>query len=297
MKKLFSSKIALLGTIAVLGLTSCGSNKVNNDKLVIGMETNYQPFNWTAKKESEYTLPIDGTQEFADGYDIAVAKYLSEKTSKEVVIKRMVWDSLIPSLNNGQINMVLAGMTDTAKRREAIDFTDPYLSSDMAFLVRSADVPATLGTKEDPATYEELLNLFSGKTLVCQRNVVCDGYIDTYFVNNTSNITIKHAPAADSYPLAASQVQLDTAFAMPAELPVIEAMTNLDTSALRVLYCDYKNFLNKEDQNGLSVSIGLKKGNDELKEVLNNALHDLSTEKREEMMGLAAQRSAEGAKN
>ena len=141
MRKIFKS--LFVGTLSALALTACANSnaEVNNDTLVIGMECNYQPFNWTTFTETEYTLPISGTNgEYADGYDVAVAKYLSEATGKEVVIQRLVWDNLIPSLNSGTINMILAGMTDTPERRQSIDFTDPYLSSDLAFLIKTADL-------------------------------------------------------------------------------------------------------------------------------------------------------------
>ena len=287
----------LLGIIAIsstISLASCGNSlEVNNDTLVIGMECNYQPFNWTTTEESEYTLPIYGTNEFADGYDVAIARYLSEETGKDVVIKRIVWDSLIPSLQNDEVNLVLAGMTDTPERRLSIDFTDPYLKSDLAFLVRTEDMPEGYGTEDNPATYEQLLELFDGQTLVCQANVVGDGFIDTYFVNNNSGAEIRHAPAQATYPAAANEVKGGTAFAMPAELPVIETMTNL--GGLSVLYCDYTNFLSEEDINGLSVSIGVKKGNTELEEEISAALASLSEEDRNTMMGEAASRSAANA--
>lgn len=287
----FGAAITLFGT----ALTSCGSNTlvVTNDVLVIGMEANYQPFNWTTYTSSEYTLPIYSTNEFADGYDVAIAKYLSEETGKDVYIKRIVWDSLIPSLQEEEVNLVLAGMTDTPERRESIDFTDPYLTSDLAFLIRTEDMPEGYGTKENPASYEQLLKLFDGKSLVCQANVVGDGFIDTYFTNNTQGKTIRHDNPQSTYPAAANDVKGGVSFAMPAELPVVETMTNL--GGLSVLYCDYKSFLSEEDLNGLSVSIGIKKGNTELADEINAALSKLSVEERNEMMGAAASRSAENA--
>ena len=291
-------KKILLGIIALSGLsmmTACNNSGVTNDVLVIGMECNYQPFNWTTRKSNEYTLPIDKDNQFADGYDIAVAKYLSQDLKKEVVIKRLEWGSLIPSLNANEINMILAGMTDTPERRESINFSDPYLTSDLAFLVKKSNVDETLGTKENPMSYDELLNLFDGKTLVCQANVVGDDFIDTYFVNNKQNKTIRHSPAQATYPLAANDVLGGISFAMPAELPVIEAMTNLNKNELRVLYCDYKCFLSSDDLNGLSVSIGIKKGNTELEEELNASLAKLSAEERSSLMAGAATRSSESA--
>ncbi len=293
-----NKKLLTLGVIVTLfgtALTSCGKSglTVSNDVLVIGMEANYQPFNWTTYSETEYTLPIYGTNEFADGYDVSIAKYLSEETGKDVYIKRIVWDSLIPSLQQDEVNLVLAGMTDTPERRESIDFTDPYLTSDLAFLIRTEDMPEGYGTEDNPATYEQLLELFDGQTLVCQANVVGDGFIDTYFVNNNQGKTIRHANPQLTYPSAANEVKGGVSFAMPAELPVIETMTNL--GGLSVLYCDYKSFLSEEDLNGLSVSIGVKKGNTELTEEINAALAKLNDDDRNKMMGDAASRSANNA--
>ena len=62
-KKLLFLGLSLLG-VASINLTACGSS-VSNNTLVIGMECAYQPFNWTEAKANEFTLPIDGTNEYA----------------------------------------------------------------------------------------------------------------------------------------------------------------------------------------------------------------------------------------
>ena len=70
-------KKILLGIIALSGLsmmTACNNSGVTNDVLVIGMECNYQPFNWTRRKGKEYSLPIDEDNQCGDGYEIAGAK-------------------------------------------------------------------------------------------------------------------------------------------------------------------------------------------------------------------------------
>ena len=287
MRLLHSARL-LLGVVA-LSATSCGAEKVTNDILVIGMECAYQPFNWTVNKSSEFTLPISGTNQFVDGYDVSVAKYLSQDLGKEVVIKKLEWDSLIISLQNGDINMILAGMSDTPARRQEIDFTAPYLSSDLAFLIKTENLPAG-NSKTNPISYENLLELFRGQNLVCQSSVVGDEFIDTYFTSKTE-YNIHHNQPQATYPLAAQDVKAGIAFAMPAELPVVEAMTNL--GGLSVLYCDYRSFISSEDLGGLSVSIGTKKGNDELTNALNSSLNKLTEEQRSQMMGAASQRSAD----
>ena len=284
------NKIYVLGltliSLSSIALSACSNSAVDNSKLVIGMECAYQPFNWTVNKSSDFTLPIDGTNEFADGYDIAIARYLSQDLKKDVVIKRIEWDDLIPSLKNGSINMVLAGMSSTAERRKTIDFTEPYLKSDLAFLMKQENIP-TGNSASNPLNYEGLKQLFSGHGLVCQANVVGDDIIEEYFAKDkTLNIT--HSAAQQTYPLAALDVQRGISFAMPAELPVVEAMASLE--GLGVLYCDYS-FLSAGDLEGLSVNIGLKKGNTELCAELNASLAKLSQAERGRLMGEASQRS------
>ena len=286
--KLTKKSPMLFVVLAVLGLSGCGTSRVDNTKLVIGMECGYQPFNWTVNKANDYTLPIHGTNQFADGYDIAVARYLSQDRGKEVVIKKIEWDSLIPSLLNDEINMVLAGMSVTPKRLETIDFSDPYLASDLAFLIKTENLPEG-NSKENPASYEDLKALFNNQNLVCQANVVGDDIIETYF-SSLTDVSIHHNTALGTYPLAAQDVKAGLAFAMPAELPVVEAMTNF--GGLSVLYCDYKSFLSEDDITGLSVNVGLKKGNDELRKEINASLKKLTQEQRSMMMGEASERSA-----
>ena len=175
MKSKFLGFFALIISLFSLSfLSSCGEATVDNSRLVIGMECGYQPFNWTVSSASEYTLPIDGTNEF--------------------VIKRTVWDSLITDLNAGNINMVLAGMSSTAERREQIDFTDPYLTSDLAFLIQKENIPEG-NSEENPLSYDDLLVLFSGESLICQRGVVGDELIETYF--SSVDETIQHNDPAN----------------------------------------------------------------------------------------------------
>lgn len=285
--KIFKSAgLGMLVSLFSFSISGC-STGVDNSKLVIGLECAYQPFNWEVSSSSEHTLPIFGTQQFADGYDIAVAKYLSNDLGKEVEIRKIEWDALIPALQNGEINMILAGMSSTEERRKTIDFTDAYLSSDLAFLVKKDAIPAG-NSKDNPMSYDNLLNLFNGKSLVCQMGVVGDDIIEDYFATK-EGYSITHANPLKTYPLAALDVSRNVAFAMPAELPVVEAMTNIDNS-LGVLYVDYS-FLSQGDLEGLSVNIGIKKGNDELRNELNASLAKLTQQERTRLMGEASVRS------
>src|SRR5574344_842542 len=95
--------VALLGIV----LAGCSSNSVSDETLVVGLECNYAPFNWTENAANSYTLPIaNHAGSYADGYDIQIAKMLAEKTGKKVEIRKMVWESLVPDLQAGNINCI-----------------------------------------------------------------------------------------------------------------------------------------------------------------------------------------------
>jgi ABC-type amino acid transport substrate-binding protein len=116
MKKSFLGLMGLFG-LMLTSVTSCGANSFDNTKLVIGLECNYAPFNWSEIAPNDYTLKVaNKTNMWADGYDVQIGKILSEKLEIPVEIHQIDWDSLIPELTFGNINAVIAGMTDTEER-------------------------------------------------------------------------------------------------------------------------------------------------------------------------------------
>ena len=121
----------LFGTLLCMTLVGCNGGNNNSDALVVGLECAYAPFNWTELNENDYTLKIENASGYADGYDIQIAKYLGEKLNREVVVKKIAWESLIPSLNLGEINCIIAGMSYDEERDLTVDFTNNYYTSEM----------------------------------------------------------------------------------------------------------------------------------------------------------------------
>ena len=59
------------GLLLCLGM----SHIVKADEyLRIGMEAAYAPFNWTQEDDSNGAVKIDGTNQYANGYDVQIAK-------------------------------------------------------------------------------------------------------------------------------------------------------------------------------------------------------------------------------
>ena len=278
----------LCGLISALSVTSCGgtnnsngnsninsnSNSSVTSKLVIGLECNYAPFNWTENNANEYTLPISNMgNSYADGYDIQIAKYLGEKLNYDIVIKKLEWDALLTSMVTGDINCIIAGMSYSEERDLTIDFTNNYYTSEMTIVVRKNSPLANITNVNELANYK----------VVSQRGTL------TYDIIDQIPNVIKQ-PALDSFAVASLSVASGTSDAMTAEYPVAKAIVNGNSSLTLVTFSKENGFKNL-DENELGVAIGIQEGNNELKELINNALNELSDEKRKEMMDGAIDRA------
>lgn len=115
--------------LILLGITNTSTQTVHaadNGVLKVGMEANYPPYNWTQTTDANGAIPIDGSHEYANGYDVKIAKIIGKKLHRKVVAEKIVWDGLLPALTSGKIDMIVAGMSPTAERRKAINFSTPY---------------------------------------------------------------------------------------------------------------------------------------------------------------------------
>ena len=112
-------------------------NVIADGKLVVGMECAYAPYNWTTPTESETTVPIANSKgTYADGYDVQIAKMIAAALGVELEILAIEWDGLIPALESGKIDMIIAGMSPTEKRKLSIDFSNTYYDSNLVMVVR-----------------------------------------------------------------------------------------------------------------------------------------------------------------
>ena len=82
------------------------------------MEAAYAPFNWTQEDDSNGAVKIDGTNQYANGYDVQIAKKVAEDLGKKPLIVKTSWNGLIPALTSGKIDMIIAGMSPTAERKK-----------------------------------------------------------------------------------------------------------------------------------------------------------------------------------
>lgn len=85
------------------------------------------------------------------GFDIDLMKAIGEEMGFEVNFKDIAFDSLIPALKTGNIDVVAAGMTITEQREEVVDFSNSYYSADQSIIVKEdsdKDISVIFGDKD-----------------------------------------------------------------------------------------------------------------------------------------------------
>ncbi len=71
------------------------------------------------------------------GVEADLARLLADELGMEPVFVELRWERLIPTLMEGEIDIIMSGMSVTNARKARIQFTDPYLKSGLVAMVRS----------------------------------------------------------------------------------------------------------------------------------------------------------------
>lgn len=266
MKKL----IVLLSLLLVL--VGCSvSEPVEREPLIVGMECNYAPFNWTQNFESEESMPLsDGT--YCDGYDVAIARIIADEIDRDLVIHNYaVFTGLLEAAKVGDIDLIIAGMTDTAERRQEVAFSTIYYTSDMVLVVRKD------GAYSDATSLAD----FNGATVSAQIGTIHDQLIDQ--IPN-----VNHSQPLDSFPSLTTAVNSTAIDAFVSEKPVAMAITDSNSSLTYIEFDPSQGF--EVDQEEVTVSIGMAKEEVELLSQVNAVLANISSEERDEIMHDAIQR-------
>ena len=98
-------------------------------QLILGTESTYPPFEF---------IVIENGQSVGAGFDVMLAQKIAEKLGVTLVTSEMAFDSLIPAIQAGTID-IAASMTPTDERKQAVDFSENYYETSNVFLVRKGE--------------------------------------------------------------------------------------------------------------------------------------------------------------
>ncbi len=285
MKKVLAA--VLVGAMAI-GMFGCGSSSnsdaneqdgqaeaENSNQLKIGMECGYAPFNWTQQDDSNGAVAIEGGSGYANGYDVQIAKRIAEDMGKELVIVKTEWGGLVPAVQSGVIDGIIAGMSPTLERLEQIDFSDNYYISDLVMVVR-ADGPYADATS---------IQDFSGAKVTGQLNTFHDTVIDQIE-------GVSHEPAMDDFPAMRVALESGVIDGYVSERPEGLSASAANPNFTFIDFAEGQGFEYRPDDAALAV--GLKKDS-ELTDAINAAIAKISEEDRQQLMdeAIANQPAAE----
>lgn len=257
-------RIILCMLLACLLLAPCA---MAEGTLHVGMECNYPPFNWTQTEANDATVPIESGA-FCGGYDVEIAKLIAQSLGKELVVVKIEWDGLIPALNSGVIDTVIAGMSPTAERKLTVDFSDAYYRSELVVVVK----------KDGKYADATKLSDFSGAAITGQLNTFHYSVIDQ--IEGVSKL-----PAMESFPAMVVAISSGAIDGYISERPgAVSAMaSNPDLSFVQ--FAPGEGFVASDDD--VAIAVAVKKGSDELLSGINEAIAKISVEDQQKLMDQA----------
>jgi len=95
------------------------------EKFIVGTDASWAPFEWVSAKGEKI------------GFDLDVMRMIAVLEGYEIEIQDIAFDSIIPAVIAGKVDIGASGFTITAERAQVVDFSSPYWTSDQAVLVRA----------------------------------------------------------------------------------------------------------------------------------------------------------------
>lgn len=256
---------ALIASLVVL--TACGSREV----LIVGLEAAYAPFNWSTPTKSEFTHELDGQPGiYVDGFDVQMAKEIAKSLDRKLVIKAIDFEGLIAALNSNQIDLIIAGMSPTDKRKENINFSDEYYRSEVVMVVH----------KDSSYVNATSIAEFNGARAIAQTGTIYDTLID-----QIPNVV--HQESLGNYNFLMTAVVSRSADVLVAELPVAQSLI-ANNDSLRMVRLTNGGFETLDED--VTVAIGIRKSDNSLLDEVNKALAQIQTATRNAWMEAALER-------
>lgn len=257
----------LLAAAVTLSLGACGSKQddsaTSEDVLHVGMECNYAPYNWSQADDSNGAVPIQNVANmYTNGYDVQVAQKIANAMGKKLEIESYEWDSLIPGVQSCKLDMIIAGMSPTAERREKIDFSNNYYTSNLVIVTKQ-------GNLSDVKTIADL----KGKKIAAQSG--------TFHLTALTEQTEAEVSELADFSTMFIALGAGTIEGYVAEEPTAMAVCADPNYTYIPLKNNGTGFSVDDDE--VSIAVGVKKGS-ELTEQINSALADLNADAQKDLM-------------
>jgi polar amino acid transport system substrate-binding protein len=206
-----------------------------DNSLVVGMDMTYPPFEFKNEKGEP------------DGVDVRMAEELAKFVGRPLKLESYAFEGLLPALQAGKIDLIISGMTQNEERKKSIDFSDPYAFTGLAMLVAKNSAIQSIDDVKKP-----------GITIAAKIGTTGETWART-------NLPQAKVTALDSEATCALEVAQGRADAFLYDQLSIYKYCKANEATTRAIL---KPFVEE------SWSIGIRKGNDELKNKVNAFLKE-----------------------
>ncbi|MGF9700460.1 transporter substrate-binding domain-containing protein [Paenibacillus sp. MABNR03] len=183
MRKSWMLTAILLMTVLVV--SACGSKTTDTDStngaqasneleqiksagtIKVGMMGTYRPYNFLNENKE------------MDGFDADIAREVAKRLGVEVEFVSQEFSGLTPSLQSKKIDAVISQMTITDERKQALDFSDPYITNQVKIIVKTDNNDITK------------LEDFKGKTIGVGLGTNDETYLRNEVLPKVGDFTIK----------------------------------------------------------------------------------------------------------
>ena len=263
MKRAFSLILVLTLLVSVFAFAACGNTDqpAEGSVLRVAMECAYAPYNWSQADNANGAVPISGTSEYANGYDVMSAKKICEANGWTLEIVRLDWDSLIPAVQSGQVDAVSAGQSMTAERAEQVDFAGPYLYATIVCLTKADSELANAKGISDLAGHS------------------CTSQLSTIWYDNCLP-QIKDADirsGRESAPLMLTALETGEVDFVCCDMPTAQGAVKAYPDLKILDFADSGDDFTVSDEE-INIGISVQKGNTELLDAINEVLKPMTRE-------------------
>ena len=275
MRRMFSVLIALMMTLSLTAALADVPSGVEDGVLTIAMECAYAPYNWTQSDDSNGAVPIANVPgSYANGYDVMIAQRICEANGWQLEVIQSDWDSLVPGVQTGTFDAVIAGQSMTASRAEQVDFAGPYFYATIVCLTKA----------NSPYANAQSISDLAGGSCTAQIATI---WYDTCLPQITG---ANMMTAAETAPAMLMALETELVDFVCTDLPTAQGalvaypdMVILDFSGTEG---DFQ-FTEKERAENVNIGISMMKGNTVLREAIDSVLSTMTVEDFNSLMAYA----------
>lgn len=207
------------------------------EELVVGTSPDFEPFSYFS--ESGEVV----------GFDIDLIKEVAARLHMPYRLESMPFDTLLPNLQFGSVQVIASGMSPTPERAERVNFSNAYIQED----------PLTIVTLAGNTTINSLEDL-KGKNVA-----VIQGYVSDTHLSKIPEINLLRLPSLADVMLALKHGKVDAFVNGSRAVKPLQDAVGADTLKLVPI-----------NEIVESTALGIAKNRTDLVEKINKALQDMT---------------------